>query len=117
MSVHGPVTFDTVCELARDLPGVEIGTAYGTPALRVRKKVMARLREDGETLAIRMEFGDREFHLQTNPEVFYITDHYAGYPMILVRLAKVDREELRELVHGAWRMIAPKRLRDQAPQI
>jgi hypothetical protein len=103
--------------LARDLPGVEVGTAYRTPALRVRKQVMARLREDGETLAIRMEFGEREFRLQTNPEVYYITDHYAGYPMILVRLAKVEREELRELVQGAWRMIAPKRLREQAPHV
>ncbi len=51
------ITFATVAALARELPGVEEGTAYRTPALRVRKKVMARLREDGETLAIMMEFG------------------------------------------------------------
>jgi hypothetical protein len=76
---------------------------------------LARLREDGETLAIMIEFGDREFRLQTNPEVFYVTDHYAGYPMILVRLAKVERDDLRDLVRGAWRMVAPKRLRDQYP--
>lgn len=33
------------------------------------------MREDGETLAIMMEFGDIEFRFQTNPEVFYVTDH------------------------------------------
>jgi hypothetical protein len=115
LSERQPVTFDSVRQLALALPEVEEGTAYGTPALRVRKKILARLREDGKTLAIRMEFGEREFRLNTNPEVFYITDHYAGYPMILVRLAKVEIEDLRELVRGAWRMVAPKRLQAQYP--
>ena len=113
MSTQGLITFETVCELARELPEVEEGTAYRTPALRVRKKILARLREDGETLAIKINFGEREFRLQSNPDVFYITDHYNDSPMILVRLAKVDHTDLRELVHGAWRMVAPKRLRDQ----
>ena len=114
MSTHEAVTFDTVRQFALALPGVEEGTAYRTPAFKVRKKLLARLREDGETLAIMIDYGDREFRLQTNPEVFYITDHYAGYPMILVRLAKVDPNDLRDLVRGAWRMVAPKNLLDQA---
>jgi hypothetical protein len=114
MSAREPVNFDTVRQLALALPGVEEGTSYGTPAFKVKKKLLARLREDGETLAIMIEFGDREFRLQTNPDVFYVTDHYAGYPMILVRLAKVDPDDLRELVRGAWRMVAPKKLLDQA---
>lgn len=111
-SPHEAVTFDTVRQLALALPGVEESTSYGTPAIKVKGKLLARLREDGETLAIKIEYGEREFRLQTNPEAFYVTDHYAGYPMILVRLAKVDRDDLRDLIRGAWRMVAPKTLRD-----
>ena len=105
-----PLTFEDIRQLALVLPEVQEGTAYGTPAFRVRKNLMARLREDGETLAVKIDFGDREFRLATNPEVFYITDHYAGYPMILVRIAKVEIEEMRDLLRGAWRIAAPKRL-------
>jgi hypothetical protein len=115
MPEREPVTFETVRQLALALPGVEEGTAYRTPAFRVRKKLLARLREDGETLAVMMEFGDREFRLQSDPAVFYITDHYAGYPMILVRLAKVDPNDLRDIIRGGWRMVAPKRLLAQHP--
>jgi hypothetical protein len=114
MSARDAVNFDTVRQFALALPGVEEGTSYGTPAFKVHKKLLARMREDGETLAIMIDYGDREFRLQTNPEVFYVTDHYAGYPMILVRLAKVDPDDLRDMVRGAWRMIAPKKLLDQA---
>jgi hypothetical protein len=114
MSEREPVTFETVCEMALALPGVERTTAYKTPALKVRKKVLARLREDGETLAIMMDFGDREFRLQSNPEVFYVTDHYAGYPMILVRLTKIEPNDLRTIIKEAWRIVAPKSLQSQA---
>ena len=114
MSEREPVTFETVCEMALALPGVERATAYRTPALKVRKKILARLREDEETLAIMMDFGDREFRLQTTPEVFYVTDHYAGYPMILVHLSKIDPNDLHQLIQEAWHLVAPKSLLKQA---
>jgi hypothetical protein len=113
---HELVTFDTVRQFALELPEVVESTSYGTPAFKVRKKLLARLKEDGETLAIMIEFGDREFRLGSQPDVFYITPHYDGYPMILVRLAKVHPNDLRDLVHGAWRMVAPKSLLAQLPQ-
>ena len=113
MRQEAGITFDTVRKLALELPGVEESTSYGTPAVKVQKKLLARMREDGETLAIMMDFGDIEFRLQTNPIAFYVTDHYAGYPMILVRLAKVEPGDLRDIIYGAWRMVAPKHLRDQ----
>ena len=96
--------------IALELPGVEEGTSYGTTAWRVRKKFLARMKEDGESLAIRMEFGEREILLEGEPQVFYITDHYRNYPMVLVRLPKVDDDELRRLFEQAWRRFAPKRL-------
>ena len=96
--------------IALALPGVEDSVSYGTPALKVQGKFLARLREDGESLAIKVEFPVREALMQADPEMFYITDHYLNYPAVLVRLPKVDLVKLRRLVEHAWRFVAPKRL-------
>jgi hypothetical protein len=96
--------------MALALPGVVEGTSYRTPAFRVAGRYFFRLREDGATLALRIDFDTREALLQANPKAFFITDHYRGYPAILVRLATVRRAELQAVLKQAWRQIAPKRL-------
>jgi hypothetical protein len=103
------VTWDDVVTLARALPEVEEGTAYGTPALRVRKRFLARVREDGETLAIRCDIDERPLLVDKHAELF-VTPHYEDYPMVLVALPAADPELVRELVEDAWAERAPKRL-------
>jgi hypothetical protein len=99
------------CAFALELPGVEQATSYGTPSLKVKGKFMARLRTEAEgALALRCDFLDRQVLLQSAPDAFFVTDHYLDYPMILVRLDKVRGEELRDLIHRAWRMVAPPKL-------
>jgi hypothetical protein len=105
-----PLTFDEVRQLALALPEVEEGKSYGTPAFKVRGKFLSRLKEDGETLVVRIDMDERDILMTANPEAFYITDHYRGYPAMLVRMATVEPDELRELLEGAWRLVAPKRL-------
>src|SRR5262249_46388125 len=83
---------------------------YGTPGLRVRGKLIARLWEDGETLVLKVGFDAREMLMAANPETFYITDHYAGHPYVLVRLPQVQREQIEPLIEETWRPNAPKRL-------
>ncbi len=95
--------------LALALPGMEKGTSYGTPAFRTRKKLLARLWEDGETLVLRTTFEDQEALLEAAPDVFFLTDHYQGYPMILVRLAKIAPPDLARLLEAAWRAAASKK--------
>ena len=114
MEERPPVTFATVREIALALSGVEEGTSYGTPAFRVRGKFLARLREDGETLVVKCDYPERDFHMEINPNAFFITDHYRGYPMLLVRLAAVKEDDLRDLLELAWRSLAPKRLLNTA---
>jgi hypothetical protein len=80
------------------------------PALKVRDKVFARLREDGETLVVWTDFLEREALTQGDPETFFITPHYEDYPLVLIALEYVDAEELRELLIGSWRYRAPKRV-------
>ncbi|PYQ65355.1 MAG: hypothetical protein DMF53_05705 [Acidobacteria bacterium] len=70
----GLVTYETVREIALALPGVEEGPCYGTPGLRVRGRLFARLWEDGETLVLKVGFDAREMLMAANPETFYITD-------------------------------------------
>ncbi|HEX3129658.1 MAG TPA: MmcQ/YjbR family DNA-binding protein [Thermoanaerobaculia bacterium] len=109
--MHNPLsTFDTVREIAFALPGVEEGTCYGTPAFRVRKKFLCRLKEDGETLVVKVDFDTPEVLLQADPAVFFTTPHYDGYPSVLVRLAAIQPEDLREVLETAWRIQAPKKL-------
>jgi hypothetical protein len=76
----------------------------------VRKKFLARLREDRETVAVKCGFDERDFRMQADPGTFFTTDHYRGYPTVLIRMASVDPEDLRDVLELAWRRSAPKRL-------
>jgi len=105
-----PVTFETVRRLALAFPGVEEGTSYGTRAFLVRGKFLVRLREDGESLAIKCGFDERDYRMQANPKTFFNTDHYRGYPIVLVHLSTVNQADLRDVLEQAWRLHAPKRL-------
>jgi hypothetical protein len=103
------VTFETVRLLALALPDVEEGTSYGTPAFKVRKKLFARLREEG-VLMVKCDLVYKDILLQSQPEIYFTTPHYDGYPGILVRLAVAEEDDLRDLLADAWRLAAPKRL-------
>jgi hypothetical protein len=104
-------SWDDVVAIGLRLPGVEVATSYGTPALKVKGKGMCRLRTDPDALVVRvLDLADREALLQGSPEVFFSTPHYDGYPYVLVRLDAVGRDELAELIEDAWRIRAPKRL-------
>jgi hypothetical protein len=107
-------TWSTLCKLATKLPGVEQGTSYGTPALHVRKKFLARLKEDGESVAIKIDFSDRDVLLELDPAAFYLTDHYRPYPAMLVRLRQVRLDLLGQLLEQAWRLQAPESLLAEA---
>src|SRR5262249_37087237 len=99
--------WSTVQEIARALPEADEGMSYGTPAFFVKKKLFVRLHQSRESVVIMIPIGAREGLMQTDPETFYITDHYACYPAMLVRLSTVRFEVLRSLVEESWRSRAP----------
>lgn len=101
---------ETVRRIAEALPYVEEGISYGTPSFKVKGNFFARLREDGETLVLKLDFETREFLMLSNPDVYFITDHYRDYPAILVRLPLAGSDELREHFLHAWRCNAPKKV-------
>jgi hypothetical protein len=104
-------TFKTVEAIGLSLPGVQLGTSYGTPALKVGGKLLARLREDGTTLVVPVDPVNRDFLLRLEADIFFLTDHYRDYPWVLVRLPRIGRRRLREALEEGWRLVAPKRLR------
>jgi hypothetical protein len=74
---------------------------------------LARLKEDGESLVLRMGLLERERLVASAPHVFYITDHYVNYPAVLVRLPKVSRVVLARVLEDSWRQVAPEYLVEQ----
>lgn len=98
------MTFKDVRKMALSLEGVEESTSYGTAAFKVRGKLIARLKEDGESLVVGTTFEEREEMMAADSEVYYITDHYLKYPWVLVRLPKVHPDALRDLLKGAVRL-------------
>ncbi len=104
------MTWQALVDWGAGLPGVAQSMCYGTPALYVRKRILARLREDGETVAIKIDLFDRDVLLEADPEAFFLTDHYRPYPMVVMRLSKARPAVARELFEEAWQKVAPRRL-------
>jgi hypothetical protein len=106
--------FARVVKLASRLPAVEESRSYGTPAIKAGGKFLARLRSEAEGgLAIRCSFNDRDMLLLAAPDVFYITDHYANYPAILINLEKVNWDAMPGIIENAWRLAVPPKLLKQ----
>jgi hypothetical protein len=100
------VTFDEVRKMALALDGVEEGTSYGTAAFKASGKLIARLREDGDSLVVGTTFEERDEMMSADPETYYITDHYLNYPWVLVRLSRVHPDALLDLLERARRLVA-----------
>jgi hypothetical protein len=107
------VTVEEAFKLASALPGVEVGTSWGTPGLKVKGRFLARLKEDGESLVLRLGLLEREALMARDPEVFYITDHYLNYPAVLARLPKIRKSGLQRVLTEAWRNVAPASLQSK----
>jgi hypothetical protein len=94
---------------AAKLPGVEEGLSYGMPSLKVGGKFLGRVREP-DVLVLMCALEEKELLMQTNSAVYFETDHYKGWPAVLVRLSKIGDEELTHRLRVAWRRQAPKTL-------
>lgn len=106
------ITFDTVRKLAFALPGVVESKAYGSPALKVRGKLLAclaihRSAEPG-SLVVCVDFDVRAKLLAAFPDIYYVTDHYDPYESVLVRLSQVSPVILRDLLGMAYKFVLQK---------
>jgi hypothetical protein len=106
------IDFDTVRKIGLALPDVEEGTMYGSPALKIRGKLLTCIpihrSAERDSLAVRIDFERRAELLATAPDIYYLTDHYVNYPVVLVRLSRIDLDALRGLLAMAWRFVSAK---------
>jgi hypothetical protein len=91
------LTLPTIRHVALSFPGVEEGTSYGTPAFRLKKKLLVRLHQDGKSLVLKVGDATRDHLLQADPDTFFITAHYRGYPYVLAHLDRLSVGDLRKL--------------------
>ena len=108
-----PDAFEVVKAVGLTLPDVEATTKYdGSPVLKRGGSFMAGVAthpsaEPG-TLVVRADVEERERLLEEAPETYYLTGYYRRYPLVLVRLSRIDRDALRDLLSVSWRLTAEK---------
>jgi hypothetical protein len=104
--------FKRVEAIGRTLPDVEVTTSWGSPSLKVRGKMFvcmaAHKSAEPNSLVVMMDFPDRDALLGDDPKTYYLKEHYVGYPCIVVRLARVHPDALRDLVISAHRYVSEK---------
>ena len=118
-------SWDDVRRIALDLPETGERLSRGLASWQVRDKGFvwerplrpADLRALGDDAPTGPILGARVEHLVAkealladDPEVFFTTPHFDGYPAILVRLERIAVEDLKEVIVEAWLARAPKRL-------
>jgi len=106
------IDFDAVRNIAMALPDVEESTIHGAPSLKVRGRLLTcpALHKSAEpnSLAVRISFDQRAELMAAEPLVYYVTDHYVNYPTVLVRLSRIHRDALRDLLGMAWTFVTEK---------
>jgi len=113
-------SFEVVKTVGLGLPGVEAAERYdGSPVLKVGGAFMAGLAThrsaEPQTLVVRSSFEERELLLADAPDVYYLTDYYRKYPLVLVRMRYVDREALHDLLSVSRRLTLLKTRRGNPP--
>src|SRR3954449_3045560 len=104
-----PASFDVIRALGVEFPDLHETTMYGSPALKLGKRLVAclavhRSAEPG-SLVIRTDFEQRAALLSDDPDTYYLTDHYAKHPVVLVRLAHLRRDQMRDVLAAARRCV------------
>jgi hypothetical protein len=106
------INFETVRKIGLALPGVEASTAYGNLALKAHGKLLACVpthrSAEPNSLVVKLDFDNRAELLATAPDVYYVTEHYVGFPSVLVRLSRVNADVLRDLLRMAHTFVTRK---------
>jgi len=86
---------------------------HGSPSLKVRGKLLTCLpvskQAEPDSLAVRIDLDQRAALLVEAPDIYYVTDHYIPYPMVLVRMSRISRDALRDLLKTGWRFVTDRK--------
>jgi hypothetical protein len=105
---------ETAERLSRGLRHWEVkskGFVWERPLRRSDLEALGDAAPDGPILGVRVEhLGAKEALLASEPDVFFTTPHFDGFPAVLVRLERIPPDELEELIVEAWLVRAPRKL-------
>ena len=94
------------------MPDVEGTTKYdGSPVLKLDGCFIGLATHpsaEPSTLVVRFGCEEREWLIADAPETYYLTDYYRSYPLLLMRLSRVDRVALHDLLSVSWRLTSLK---------
>ncbi len=96
------MTYDDIIQIGLTKPDVIDTMAWGTPALKRKKRFMLRLGNDGEHIVVRLDWETHDRLMTANPMVLYKTPHYEGYPAVLARLENLPINLAEELIAASW---------------
>lgn len=90
------------------LRGAELSTSYGRPALKVKGKVIACTGRGDDHFVLMLDLERVAFLMEMEPQIFFQTPHYVGWPCVLLRYAALPDADLAPLLHEAWTRRVPK---------
>jgi hypothetical protein len=96
------MTFDEAVAFALTLPGAELLTSYGKPAVKVRGKGFLGTGREPGSFGVSATLDEVEMLKETDPDCFWQSKHYEGWGAILVREAAADPDRVRALIERAW---------------
>jgi hypothetical protein len=107
------MTFEEAVAFALSLPGTELSTSYGKPAVKVQSNGRAFLYPSHETdtsFGVGIDLDSVEMLKATEPETYWQTPHYEGWPAVLVRYDAKDEERVRDVIRRScdWSATLPK---------
>jgi hypothetical protein len=112
------VDFDAALKIGASLPGVTASSDARGIALKLKGQLVActaiNPSADPNSLMVCIDFPARDVLLEQQPDVYYITSHYRGYASVLVRLARVGRSELRNLLEQAVQFVGTRQTKKTA---
>ncbi len=104
-------SWDKAAAYALTLPDTELSTSYGKPAVKVNKRPFLFIgREEESSFGVALDLDSVEMLKETDPDTFWQSPHYEGWPAVLVRFDSKDPERVREVVRRshAWTASKPK---------
>jgi len=107
------MTFATVRAIGMRLPDVEETTMYGAPALKLKGRMLVCIASnkaaEPKTLVVRTTFEQRDLLIAEQPDTYYVKDHYLTFPVVLVRLPRVNPDAIRDLLGAAHRIVGAEK--------
>ena len=94
--------WEQVRDFALTLPDTELSTSYGRPAVKLRGKAFLYPGREKGSFAVATPLGEKEVLMETDPDTFWETPHYRGWPAVLVRFGSADRERIERVIGRAW---------------